>query len=85
MKNHEVILKEQKSLVLTGVVGVDGMTDKQVDVQLEQNRLVIKGNGLSVSKLDTEQGNLVVIGEVITSLVYTGKNKTKTGFSKLFK
>lgn len=85
MKNHEIVLKQQKTLHATGVVGVDGMTDKQLDVELEQNRLVIKGNGLSVSKLDTEQGNLVVIGEVITSLVYTGKNKTKTGFSKLFK
>ena len=47
--------------------------------------LVIKGTGLSVSKLDTEQGNLVVVGEVITSLTYIGKNKSKVGLSKLFK
>lgn len=85
MKNHEIVLKEQKTLSATGVVGVDGMTDKQLDVELEQNRLVIKGTGLSVSKLDTEQGNLVVVGEVITSLTYVGKNKTKMGLSKLFK
>jgi len=85
MKNHELVLKEQKTLHVTGVVGVDGMTDRQLDVEFEQNKLVIKGKGLSVSKLDTEQGDLVVVGEVITSLVYTGKNKTKTGLSKLFK
>ena len=85
MKNHEIVLKDQKTLSATGVVGVDGMTDKQLDVELEQNRLVIKGTGLSVSKLDTEQGNLVVVGEVITSLTYVGKNKRKMGLSKLFK
>ncbi|MBR2371547.1 MAG: hypothetical protein IKA90_01610 [Clostridia bacterium] len=85
MKNHELVLKEQKTLHVTGVVGVDGMTDRQLDIEFEQNKLVIKGKGLSVSKLDTEQGDLVVVGEVITSLVYTGKNKTKTGLSKLFK
>ncbi len=85
MKNHEIVLKDQKTLSATGVVGVDGMTDKQLDVELEQNRLVIKGTGLSVSKLDTEQGNLVVVSEVITSLTYVGKNKTKMGLSKLFK
>ena len=85
MKNHELVLKEQKTLHATGVVGVDGMTDRQLDVEFEQNKLIIKGKGLSVSKLDTEQGDLVVVGEVITSLVYTGKNKTKTGLSKLFK
>ncbi len=85
MKNHEIVLKEQKTLSATGVVGVDGMTGKQLDVELEQNRLVIKGEGLSVSKLDTEQGNLVVVGDVITSLTYVGKNKAKTGLSKLFK
>ena len=85
MKNHELVLKEQKTLHVTGVIGVDGMTDRQLDIEFEQNKLVIKGKGLSVSKLDTEQGDLVVVGEVITSLVYTGKNKTKTGLSKLFK
>ena len=85
MKNHEIVLKDQKTLSATGVVGVDGMTDKQLDVELEQNRLVIKGTGLSVSKLDTEQGNLVVVSEVITSLTYVGKNKPKMGLSKLFK
>ncbi|MBQ9714838.1 MAG: YabP/YqfC family sporulation protein [Clostridia bacterium] len=85
MKNHEVVLKEQKSLHLTGVCGVDGMTEKQVDVQLENGKLVIKGDGLSVSKLDVEQGNLFVTGDVITSLVYTNKGKTKNGLAKLFK
>ncbi len=85
MKNHEIIFKEQKSLAVTGVVAVDGMTDKQVDVQLEQNKLVVKGEGLSVNKLDVDNGNLHIVGQNISSIVYTAKNKVKNGLSKLFK
>ena len=85
MKNHEVILKDQKTLSVTGVVGVDGMTEKQVDVQLEQNKLVIKGDGLCVNKLDVDNGNLYIVGENISTIIYSAKNKVKSGLSKLFK
>ena len=85
MKNHEVLLKDQKTLSISGVVGVDGMTDKQVDVQLEQNKLTIKGDGLCVNKLDVDNGNLYIVGENIVSIVYTAKSKIKNGLSKLFK
>lgn len=85
MKNHELILKDQKSLSVTGVVGVDGMTDKKVDVQLEQNKLVVKGDGLCVNKLDVDNGNLYIVGQNINSICYVAKNKAKAGFAKLFK
>ena len=85
MKNHELVLKDQKSLSISGVVGVDGMTDKQVDVQLEQNKLVVKGDGLCVNKLDVDNGNLYIVGQSINSVCYIAKNKAKAGLAKLFK
>ena len=85
MKNHELILKDQKTLSVSGVMGVDGMTDKQVDVQLEQNKLIIKGEGLCVNKLDVDNGNLYIVGENINAIIYTAKSKVKNGLLKLFK
>lgn len=86
MENEgSLTLENRKKLTLTGVCGVDGMTDKEVCVRLDSAKLVIKGAGLSVSKLNVDDGNLTVVGEVVNSLVFGDDHKVKAGISKLFK
>ena len=85
MDNHDLILKGQKKLLITGIKNVDGMSDKQIDVQLVDTKIVIKGDELSVTKLDAENGNLEITAKYVSSLVYIPKNKVGSGISKLFK
>jgi len=86
MENKQNLsLENRKKLTLSGVVGVDGMSDKEVDVLLADSRLTVKGTGLTVNKLNVDDGNLTVVGDNFVSLVYADKNKAKNGLSKLFK
>ena len=82
---HNLSLDNRKKLSVTGVVGVDSMSDKEVDILLEDLRLTVKGTGLTVNKLNVDDGNLTVLGESFVSLVYTDKNKAKSSLSKFFK
>lgn len=82
---HNLSLDNRKKLSVTGVVGVDSMSDKEVDILLADSRLTVKGEGLTVNKLNVDDGNLTVLGENFVSLVYADKNKAKNSLTKLFK
>ena len=82
---HNLSLDNRKKLSVTGVVGVDSMSDKEVDILLADSRLTVKGEGLTVNKLNVDDGNLTVLGENFVSLVYADKNKAKNSLAKLFK
>ena len=75
MEKHTLSLDDRKKLTVTGVTGVDGMDGKEVEISLESGKLVVRGEGLTVSKLDTDTGNLTVTAQNISSLVYGDKNK----------
>ena len=79
MEKHTLSLDDRKKLTVTGVTGVDGMDGKEVEISLESGKLVVRGEGLTVSKLDTDTGNLTVTAHNISSLVYGDKNKAGKG------
>lgn len=83
--NHKLVLDNQKRLDVSGVAGVDSMSDKEVEIVLAASKIVVRGEGLNVNKLNVDDGNLTVVGDRIYSVVYTDKNKAKAGLSKLFK
>lgn len=86
MENRHIItLDDRKKLTVTGVISVDGMSDREVEISLADSRLTVKGEGLTVNKLNVDDGNLTVVGQNICSLVYGDKNKASKGIAKLFK
>ena len=84
-KNIRFLWTTEKKLTVTGVTGVDGMDGKEVEISLESGKLVVRGEGLTVSKLDTDTGNLTVTAQNISSLVYGDKNKAGKGLARLFR
>jgi len=83
--HHSLQLTDRNKLSLTGVNGIDSMSDNHVVVNLPDTKLVIRGGGLNVDLLNVEEGKLVVLGEIISGLEYTSGKREKFSIGKLFR
>ena len=86
--NHSISITERKNIMLTGVKKIDSFDDEEFLLETNMGYIVIKGKGLEIIKLDTNQGNVSIKG-VLNSLSYmegvNKKQKEDNMFSKLFK
>jgi sporulation protein YabP len=87
-KTTQSLMLENKELLnVTGVEGVDNFNDETVVLITTKGKLTIKGQKLNISKLNVEEGKLVVKG-VINSLIYSdyeGQKEKTSLVKKLFK
>ena len=87
-KNVQSLLLENKEVLnVTGVENVDNFNDEIVVLITNKGRLTIKGEKLNISKLNVDEGKLIVKG-VINSLVYSdyeGQREKVSLVKKLFK
>lgn len=82
---HSLILKDRKSLNVTGVSDVDSFDDQVIVVYTDYGELTVKGSGLHIDSLDLSSGELTFNGK-INSMIYTeNKPKSMSLFSKIFK
>lgn len=80
-------LENRKKLTLSGVVEVMSFDEEKIDLTTKLGNLTIKGEELKMNKLDVQNGDVIIIGN-IASMVYNGKATKKNGeslLSKLFK
>ena len=82
---HNVILEDRKRLTVTGVSDVDSFDEQTVVVYTDMGELTLRGNGLHISRLNTETGELNITGTVY-AMIYTDE-RTKGGgmLSRLFR
>ncbi len=86
-KEQNVILKNRKSLELSGVNKLESMNPNEFVVFTVLGKMIIKGKDLEMQALDIDNGHLSISGNV-NSMEYLDKldTKDKKGlFSKLFK
>lgn len=87
-KTVQSLLLENKELLnVTGVENVDNFNDEIVVLITNKGKLTIKGEKLNISKLNVDEGKLVVKG-VINSLTYSeyeGQREKVSLVKKLFK
>ena len=82
---HNVILEDRKRLTVTGVSDVDSFDEQTIVVYTGMGELTLRGNGLHISRLNTETGELNVTGTVY-AMAYTDERSKGDGmFSRLFK
>ncbi len=82
---HSLVLEERKKLTVSGVSDVDNFDEEEIDAYTDLGELIIRGEGLKISHLNTETGELSVEGN-ISSLSYAGDQPKQTGFfSRLLK
>ena len=87
IRGHCVKIEDRESIALTGVTDVLSFDEDSITADTDMGALIIKGEGLHVTRLDMEQGILNIDGNV-TALEYNdsglGKNKGSV-LSRIFK
>ena len=82
-----ITLENRKKMTLTGVEEVISFDDEKILLNTKLGALTIKGQNLKMNKLDVQNGDVMINGEIYY-IVYSGKEikKEKEGiFARLFK
>lgn len=78
-KPHLLTLEDRKKLILCGVTDVGAFDEDSITAYTDFGELVIKGEGLQVSVVNTESGQLTAEGR-INSVTYSDRKAGKQGF-----
>ncbi|HBX23928.1 MAG TPA: sporulation protein YabP [Desulfotomaculum sp.] len=89
VSNNRLLLTDRKHLVVDGVEHVDKFNEREINLDTNLGQLTIRGDGLHITLLNLEEGNLVVEGR-IDHLIYsagttTGGAKSKGLMDRIFK
>ncbi len=79
-----VNIENREKISITGVKQVDTFDDSEVSARLDSSGISVYGQGLHISRLDLDNGILIVDG-FISGVEYSD-NDSRSGFlSRLFK
>ena len=82
---HKMTMESRQKLFLTGIEDVDSFDENEIQTYTTEGLLHIKGRDLHIEKLNIDNGELMVEGE-IDSLVYSNAGESRGSFlSKLFR
>lgn len=82
---HKLNMESRERLFLCGVEDVDSFDENEILVYTTEGLLTIKGRELHIERLNIEEGELMVEGE-IDSLAYSNVEVNRGGFfGKLFR
>lgn len=82
---HNLILEDRKKLKISGVTDVDSFDENTIIAYTQEGELTIGGTKLHINKLNTEDGELTVEGNIV-SLIYVDQTPKSTGFfGKMFR
>ena len=82
-----IVLENRQKMTLTGVLEVISFDDEKIFLNTKLGNLTIKGSDLKMNKLDVQNGDIIIMGN-ISYIVYSGKDIKKEKQSlieKLFK
>ena len=84
--NHNVIMENREKVIITGIVDIHSFDDELVLAETDMGILTIKGKDLKMNKLNLDNTELVVEGQ-IGMLQYNDVDTLKKGgmFNKIFK
>lgn len=83
--SHELIMSDRKHLSVSGVCEVLSFDDNTVALKTVCGELNIEGEGLRVSELDTNKGNVVLDGSIQSVIYYDTVNETRRGLFGRFR
>lgn len=73
---HSLFLENRERMQLGGVTEVCSFSDNAISLRTSCGALAIKGKGLTMSRLDTDTGELSISGEV-SSVQYSRDSRKK--------
>ncbi|TJX15696.1 sporulation protein YabP [Tissierella creatinini] len=83
--NQKIILEDRSNLVISGVEQVDSFNENTIILTTIKGGLSVKGEGLNVSKVNLDEGNVRITG-IINSISYNNKEGApKNLMGRIFK
>ncbi len=76
---HSIIMEDRKKLSVSGVTDIDSFDEQTIIAITDLGELTIRGWNLHITRLNLEQSELLVDGE-ISSLTYTDTRPQAKGF-----
>jgi sporulation protein YabP len=76
---HSIIMEDRKKLSISGVTDIDSFDEQTIIAITELGELTIRGWNLHITRLNLEQTELLVDGD-ISSLTYTDVRPQAKGF-----
>lgn len=76
---HSIIMEDRKKLSVSGVTDIDSFDEQTIIAATDLGELTIRGWNLHITRLNLEQTELLVDGE-ISSLTYTDTRPQAKGF-----
>ncbi len=85
--NHELKLSDRSRIVLTGIKKIVNFDSQEFLMETTLGVLELKGTGLELIRLDTQDGNVKIKGKIISMQYLDNKEKQKeeSFLAKLFK
>ncbi len=84
--NQNIIMENREKVSVTGVIDIHSFDDELVLAQTDLGILTIKGNDLKMNKLNLDNNELIVEGQIVAVAYSDITNGKKSGFmNKLFK
>lgn len=77
---HEIVLKDRKKLVMSGITDVLSFDDTLVRLESVCGELEIGGETLRVSALDTNKGEIMLDGKIESVIYYDKARSEHKGF-----
>ena len=74
---HNVVIKDRKVMELTGVKQIDSFDSSEFLLETAQGWMVIQGKDLTLGKLDTERGDVVITALLKHYPMYPIKRETE--------
>ena len=85
---QNLILEDKSKLSISGVSDVDTFDEAKIILFTEEDTIEIEGYDLHIQKLNVDDGELIIEGEIV-SILYSGrdgyKSKGKGFFKKMLK
>ncbi len=84
IKKHELRIESRERLTACGIRRVDFFSEELITAQTDLGQLNIKGEALHIDSLNSETGDMLVLGKV-AALSYTEASPALSFFGRLFK
>ncbi|HHU28317.1 TPA: sporulation protein YabP [bacterium] len=82
-RQHTIEITNRKMIIITGIKTIDSFDSKEFLIDTDLGYLHITGNNLTLDRLDTNGGEIVIKGDVNSlSYVSASGKATKEGFLK---
>ena len=82
---HSLIQKDRSQLTFSGVTDVDSFVENLITAYTDYGELTVKGEGLHISVLNTDTGELSIDGNVSSLTYLENLPKSTSFFSKVFR